>query len=326
MTGRERSGLTRREAMGLAIGVAGIAAIGGGATTAETSPAPKTTMKLGCSTVNFRKYPLREALERIHRAGFEYTETQATGSWCPHVTLEKDDPQVFRRIVREHGFKGVTGMWAPEGAIITNPKSVEGITRAIRWAGEAGIPAVHAGDGWKPENMSDADALKLLGERLAAILEVAEKSRVYLAIEPHGTYSLTVEGLKAIMGLSPSKWLGINYDTANVHRVTYAKKAAGAYPSATYGEPRDEVTVLKAVADRVVHTHMKDVIGMDCVPVGQGGVNVAGCVRFLKRHGYSGVLSLETEGDFDAEQGQRFIELSRAYLRGVLDASLDVPA
>ena len=61
---------------------------------------------------------------------------------------------------------------------------------------EAGIPVVNCGDGRKPQAMSDADALKVLAERLAAILEVAEKCQVYLAIEPHGTFSVTAEGLQ----------------------------------------------------------------------------------------------------------------------------------
>ena len=65
---------------------------------------------------------------------------------------------------------------------------------------------------------------------------------------------------------------------------------------------------------RVVHVHVKDVIGAKCVALGEGEVNIIGCLRVLKQHGYAGVLSLETEGEFDAEQGQRLIETSRAYL------------
>ena len=120
------------------------------------------------------------------------------------------------------------------------------------------------------------------------------------------------------MELSSSKWLGINYDTANVHRATYAKTAAGAYSWTPYGKPQDEVATLKAVVDRVVHVHVKDIVGAECVALGEGKVNIIGCLRVLKQHGYTGVLSLETEGEFDAEQGQRLIEASRAYVIGAL--------
>ena len=241
-------------------------------------------------------------------------ETQATGPWCPHVDATKDDPEKFKQCVKKFGFKGVTGLWSLNGAIIANPKSVEGITQTLRWAAAAGIPVVHAGDGRKPKDMSDEDALKLLRDRLAQILEVAGQCRVHLAIEPHGTFSLTAEGLKKIMAQSDSKWLGINYDTANVHRVTYADTKSGGYSWAPFGQRQYEVAVLSAIVDRVVHVHVKDVVGAKCVVLGQGNVNLKGCLDVLKQHHYTGVLSLETEGEFGADEGQKLIEDSRKWL------------
>lgn len=277
--------------------------------------------KIGCGTVSFRNQPLDEAMERIARAGYEYVETQATAPFCPHVDPWKDDPQKFSRRARELGFKGVSLLWAKHGAILPDPQCVEGITQAIRWASAAGIPIVAAGDGMKPEGMSDVDALKLMGERLAPIMEVADEHQVYLAIEPHGTFSLTADGLKQIMALSDSKWLGINYDTANVHRATYVETVAGAYSWTPYGESNDEVATLREVIDRVVHVHVKDVKGDECVVLGQGDVDVKGCVDVLLEYGYDGLFSLETEGDFDAEQGQKLIEDSREYLVKILEGS-----
>ena len=306
--------LTRREALTTALAAAGLAAVGIRPTMAEPATDAKTAMKIGCGTVNFRTRSLQEALERIRRAGYEYFEPQATGPWCPHVDVWKDDPAKFRRTVSDFGFKGATGLWSPNGAILPDPKCVEGISQAIRWAKEAGIPAVFAGDGQKPAGMSDTDALKLLGERLAAILEVADKCGVYLAIEPHGTFSLTAEGLQKLMALSNSKRLGINYDTANVHRATYVESVAGSYGWTPFGQRQDEVATLKAVVNRVVHVHVKDIVGTKCVALGQGDVNVAGCIQVLKQHGYTGVLSLESEGEDDADKTQRILEISRAFL------------
>lgn len=304
---------TRREALAATMATLGIATAGAG-----LSCAPVPATKIGCGTVNFRKYPLQEALERIRSAGYEYIETQAVGPWCPHVDVWKDDPTKFRGLVREFGFKGVTLLWALNGAIARNEKSVADVSQTIRWASEAGIPIVSAGDGRKPDEMSDSDALRLIGDRLGPILEVAAKSRVQLAIEPHGTFSTTVEGLMALMNLSDSKWLGINYDTANVHRVTYAAGDTGAYSYAPYGERRDEVATLREVVSRVVHVHLKDVVGATCVPLGQGGVNIRGAIEVLQQHGYTGVLSVETEGDFGAEEAQQLIQDSREYLARVV--------
>jgi sugar phosphate isomerase/epimerase len=307
--------VTRREALAAALGAFGTATLSRTRTWAASAAWP---VKIGCGTVSFRTRSLEEALERIRRAGYEYAEPQATGPWCPHVDAWKSDPAKFRRQVANVGFKGVTALWAPHGAIIPDAKSVEGITQAIRWAKEAGIPVVNAGDGRKPDAMPEADALKVLGERLAAILETAEKCQVYLAIEPHGTFSLTAAGLQKILALSNSKWLGINYDTANVHRATYVETRDGGYSWTPYGQRQDEVATLKAVVDRVVHVHVKDVIGSRCTVLGEGKVDVLGCLRVLREHGYAGALSLETEGEFQPDEGQRLIEASRTYLTSVV--------
>jgi sugar phosphate isomerase/epimerase len=271
-------------------------------------------IRIGCGTVCYRALALQEALERIARAGYRWVETQATAPFCPHIDPWKDDPEAFRRQVSDLGFQGVSALWAPQGAIIPDPQSVRGVTAAVQWAGAAGIPVVNAGDGHKPDDMSDEDALKVLGDRLQEILIEAERSRVYVAIEPHGTFSLTPEGLKRIMGLVESPWLGINYDTANVHRATYVETVEGAYSWTPFGEAQDEVATLREVMGRVVHVHAKDVIGPTSVALGEGEVDVVGCLRVLMESGYDGVVSLETEGELAPDEMQTLIEQSRLFM------------
>lgn len=276
-------------------------------------------IQIGCGTVCFRQLPLAEALARIARAGYAWVETQATAPFCPHVDPWHDDPDAFSRLVAEHGFRGVTALWAPHGAMLADPEAVTGISAALIWAHAAGIPVVNAGDGQKPEGMSDEDALALLRDRLAAILEVAARCGVFLAIEPHGTFSLTPDGLEALMGLSDSPWLGVNYDTANVHRATYVETAAGAYSWKPVGESADEVATLERVIGRVVHCHVKDTVGSRSVALGEGEVDVLGCLRVLQRHGYEGVVSLETEGDETPDDMQELITRSRRFLAQALE-------
>jgi len=60
--------------------------------------------------------------------------------------------------------------------------------------------------------------------------------------------------------------------------------------------------------------HVKDTLAKRCVALGQGEVNLRSCLQVLKQHGHTGVLSLETEGEFAADQGQPLIEASRTYL------------
>lgn len=275
-------------------------------------------MKIACGTVTFREYPLEEALKRIKKAGYEYVEPQATAPFCPHIDVDHDDPERFKKLVKNMGFKGVTALWATHGALIPDPKCVEYGKKCVEWAAAAGIPGINLGDGFKPKEMSDEDALKLVEERLARILETAEKCKTYVAIEPHGTFSLNAEGLKKLMSLSNSKWLGINYDTANVHRASYVESKGDSYVWKSTGMKHDEVAVLKAVAGRVVHLHVKDVKGEQCVALGRGEVNIKGCLEILRDSNYRGPISLETEGDFNADAGEALIIESRKYLLKIL--------
>jgi len=259
-------------------------------------------MKIGCGTVLFREYDLERSLAAIRDIGYEYFETQAVGPWCPHVNVETDDPENLVKLKNKYGFKEITGLWSLNGAIIRNDKSVESGIRSIEWAAAAGIPVVHTGDGSKPKDMSDEDAFKLLEERISILLEAAKKNNVKLAIEPHGTFSLTLAGLTRMMKLGTPDVLGINFDACNVFRASYVESSNGTSGWKVAEGKEDELEVLRGVADRVVHCHAKDLNNdKKCVAVGTGVVNVKGCVDYLKSIGYQGVVSVETEGggEFD---------------------------
>ncbi len=53
----------------------------------------------------------------------------------------------------------------------------------------------HTGNSHKPEGMRGDKAHRVLEESFHAILEAAKRTMVIAAIEPHGTFSLTGEGL-----------------------------------------------------------------------------------------------------------------------------------
>lgn len=94
--------MTRRRALSTVAGAAGFLVIAGLAG-AGAAAGGTDGMKIGCGTVAFRQRPLKEALERIRRASYDYIETQAVGPWCPQVDVLKDDPQAFRDLVRSFG-------------------------------------------------------------------------------------------------------------------------------------------------------------------------------------------------------------------------------
>ena len=171
------------------------------------------------------------------------------------------------------------------------------------------------GDGHKPEGMTEEDAYKVLGEKMQILLEAAKKHNVTVAIEPHGTFSLTAQGLKRIMALGDSSHLGINYDGCNVFRAGYVESGNGVSGWQGNAQGANEVDVLSGIADRVVHCHAKDIDAAgNCVAVGEGLVNVKGCVELLKQSGYQGVVSVETEGGDDFDQVVDLATKSYRYL------------
>ena len=278
-------------------------------------------MKIGCGTVLFRNFDLEKSLAAIREIGFEYFETQAVGPWCPHVNVETDDPEDLVKLKNKYGFKEITGLWSLNGNIIANPNAVESGIRSIEWAAAAGIPVLHTGDGKKPKEMSDDDAFKTLEEKLGLILGAAKKNGVKVAIEPHGSFSLTGAGLKRILSIGDADVLGINYDACNIFRAGYVESGNNKSGYKTEGSGEDEVSVLRDVIDRVVHCHAKDINAeKKCVAVGDGIVNVKDCVELLKNSGYSGVVSVETEGGDDFDEIVALAAKSYAYLNGIIKA------
>lgn len=277
-------------------------------------------MKLGCNTVGFRRLALEDALGRVRRAGFRYVEVESNLSWCSHADPWNDDPSAFRATVARHGFVAVSGMGSHR-ELIGDPDAVDDLRQAIRWAAAAGIPVVITGEGRCPAGMPEADALRVIGERLAELAQVAEEARVVLALEPHGSISLSPTGLARILALVPSPWIGVNFDTANPHRGDYVGTTRAGYEWKLDQRCRgDEVAVLRSVAPRVRHVHAKDVVGRHAVTLGQGEVDLAGCLRLLSAQGFTGVLSYETEGEDPPEVTEQMMADSRRYLERTLAA------
>jgi len=272
-------------------------------------------MKLACGTVLFRQHPLDKALAAIREIGYEYVETQSVGPWCPHVDVTTDDPIAYADKVRAHGFKGTTALWMRHGTILSSDVCVGWAIRTLEWAKAAGIEVVNTGDGYKPKDMSDEDAFKVYEERMAQILEACERLQTKIAIEPHGTFSLTGDGLTRLMSYSDSPWLGVNYDACNIYRASYVESRGDSFLKVEVEKKESEAEVLKRVVDRVVHVHAKDYKDGKCQALGDGNVNLDACFQVLKDGGYNGAISLETEGDEPFEVSVDYAKRSFEFLK-----------
>ncbi len=275
-------------------------------------------MEIGCNTVAFRSHSLDFALERIAKAGYRYVEVEGNLSWCPHVNIRKDDPLKFKGKIQSYGFVGVSGL-GNHRELITREDGFLDILQAFEWCHEAGIPVLSTGEGRKPDVMSTQEAMIILKDRLQALAETAQKNQVYLALEDHGSISLTPNGLPDILNLVQSDWIAVNFDTANIHRGDYVGTTSEGYEwKLEQATKYDELELLEKVVHRVKHTHIKDVVGRDAVTLGTGEVDIAGCIKMLKTGGYAGVLSYETEGMQSPEDSFKMIVNSKKYLEEAL--------
>jgi sugar phosphate isomerase/epimerase len=278
-------------------------------------------MILSCNTVLFRQYPLEEALTAVREVGFEYIETQAMKPLCPHADVANDDPVRWSEKVAASGIKKTLALWMAHGNIIAEPKSVDMGIRSLEWCKAAGIGIMHTGDGLKPEGMDDETAFSILKDRLLCMIEAAEKNEVILDIEPHGTFSLTAEGLRRILSISGSPYFGINYDAANIYRAFFIESVEGSAPrrgsrdGVGEGQGDDELEVLRAILSRVTFYHAKDIKNGVCMPLGEGNVKNEACIRLLKEAGYTGAVSLETDGSNTKEVEIEMAKKGIEYLR-----------
>ena len=271
-------------------------------------------MEIGCNTVAFRRESLDFALDRIASAGYRFVEVEANLSWCPHADPWKDDPLQFKHKVESYGFQGVSALGSHR-ELITSEEGVNDIVQALKWCGAAGIPVVLTGEGRKPESMGTSEALNILNDRIQRLAQIAEENKVFLALEDHGSISLTPDGLPQILALNPSEWVGVNFDTANIHRGDYVGTDHKGYEwKLGAATSYSEVELLKKVVTRVVHTHIKDVVGRDAVTLGKGDIDLIGCLQIFKANGYQGVLSYETEGMQTPEESQAMIVASKQFL------------
>lgn len=170
------------------------------------------------------------------------------------------------------------------------------IADCIVAAADSGVTTINVFSGpaaWEPgalripEEMSEGAAWDLLLASYGPLVELAEKHKVSLALEPafkmlcHDYYS-TQELFRRL----DSEWLGINLDPS--HLVLYGN---------------DLVKVIREWAKRISHVHLKDVFGKVGDPgrdfmfplLGEGQVPWSVFFSSLEEIGYKGFFSVEFE-------------------------------
>ena len=258
--------------------------------------------------MHFIECGLIDGVSWIHGLGYQ-----------PHVALY-EDPALLKRKMDGYGvvFSQVDAAYPLSGK--DGPtRGVPYVMKSIAWAKLIGCPCVDTTDGMKqPEGLTDEEAMDSMKRCYEQIVEVAEAHGIVVNIEPHGYFTTRPEMMERMLAFCESDYLGLNMDTGN-----------------TYIAGQDPVSYLERFIDRLKHVHVKDVseslaksvrgeetgIAVSQCAIGQGvnAENIRRCLEVLRDYGYSGVLSMECEG-----QAGPMIEESLAWMRSTL-SELGIP-
>jgi sugar phosphate isomerase/epimerase len=231
----------------------------------------------------------------------------------PHVAIW-EDPRMWQEKAAKYGVRfsqidAAFPLSLPEGATL----GVEYALRTIRWAYLAGCDHIDTTDDrFAPKGLTDDQAMEIMKRSYAQILEVAERYKMIIDIEPHGFYTTKPEFMEKMLAFVDSPYLRMNMDTGN-----------------TFIAGQDPVEFLKRFKNKVSHVHVKDVsetlaaslrgeltgIAVSQCAIGDGvnRENIQSCFDVLVDMQYDGVVSLECEG-----QGGPMIEKSLAFVREVV--------
>lgn len=257
----------------------------------------------------------REGVERAAKIGYKMVEPLvhngrellSEGGYFHSFPMD-DDPLVMKEILDRHGLKPCS--LSAHSPLMRPEVAVPYLERAIRFAAVAGAPIVNTDEGIRPEWVPLEDAFQVMKYTLSAVLRIAERYGIYVAIEPHQSITKTTAGLLRIATLVDSPFLRVNYDTGNA-----------------YLGGEDPYEGLKAVLPLLVHIHAKDIsiqqaaaergnvtgtpVGCAC---GDGVIDWEKVIGILEAANWSGVLSVECGTPLQAER-------SLAHLNAILAKS-----
>ncbi len=256
--------------------------------------------------------PFAAGVEMAAGMGYKYVEPMlhngrelmSEAGYYHSVSME-EDPHFIKDILDRHGVRpSAVSAHCP----LMRPEiSVMYLQRAIQYASVLGAPVVCTDESYRPDWVSLEEAWPIMTYTLKTVLRVADRYGIYIGIEPHQAISKTTDGLLRIASLVDSPWLKINYDTGNAYLA---------------GE--DIYAALDRVGNRLVHMHAKDIsvahseaergkvtgtpVGCAC---GDGVVDWSKVISIIKKHGFSGVLSVECGSPDEAAR-------SLAHLRALI--------
>jgi len=264
-------------------------------------------MIIGCFALIEPFAPMKRQFEAIAEMGIKYadlTDNHNGGmlgveyGFTASLSLDSH-PAKIRRMVQDAGLT-LTCVCAHANLLDPAGPDVYGtyeIIKAIRLAKLLDVKQVITteGDPKTPfgENLSPAQRLFSIRQKLQSPIEWAEELGIEILLEPHGVVTDSVKDMAALLEeLGHEETIGICLDTGN-------SWLGGS-------EPLD---FIKTFGSRIKHVHWKDMpkewiskrgtiygCGMSIIPLGDGVVDIPAIVKALLKQGFDGPTTLEVAG------------------------------
>ena len=250
-------------------------------------------MKVGCFALVDPFSVMDHQLERIAGLGFKYadvTDNHPGGllgnefGFTGAVSLDAN-PADVKAMFDKHGLT-ITSVCAHANLLDATSPSVYATTeicKAIRLAAGMGVQDVITTEGdpkteWG-HNLSDAERVFVVAEKLYEPVRLAKALGVRLLLEPHGILTDSIDGIQAVLGrLGNPDNVGVNLDTGN-------SWLGGA----------DPLQMAKTFKDIIWHVHWKDLpaeweekqgtmfgCGFSPIALGEGIIDIAGIYQIVK--------------------------------------------
>jgi sugar phosphate isomerase/epimerase len=236
---------------------------------------------VGVSTNTYHGFTLEEALQGISMAGFKYVELTAVNGWTEHAASSMSDGELeeVKNLLKKYELIpiGLSGH-----CNLMDDERLKDFSANIELAAKLGCKFIVSSTGEAHNSTQENTQDELLIENLKKVLPLCEKHQLMLVLETHGEHATGAQ-LSRIVKKVDSKYLGINYDTANV--VFYGKKM-----------PEDDI---KDCVHEVKYVHLKDKGGeideWNFPAPGKGWLRLKQTLQYLDDNGFDGPLSTEIE-------------------------------
>ena len=264
-------------------------------------------IKVGCFALINPFSPLENQLDQIKKWGFSCGDlTDNSDGACLGVeygftALASLDANPFdiKRMFEQKGL-GLSSICAHANLLDPTAPSRYGtaqIIKAVKMAGAIGVKHVITADG-EPKtafgkNLSTAEAVFSIAEKLYEPLKFAEDYGVKILIEPHGHITDSIKLMGEVLDRCNSTALGINLDTGNL-----------------WLGGGDSLEMIAKFGSKIEHVHWKDLpkemiemrgtqfgCGMSLTALGDGVIDIAAIYHALVKQGFDGYSTLEIAGE-----------------------------